>query len=262
MCYYSALEPLLRRLGQNTGVSPEVMARANDHIVVIYQHVLEFQLRSVLRFYETSLGRYLRDLFPKPWNQMKLDFEKLEATVNGNLSQINDFISRQELESLNKTSTESFGNMQKLLSVSEQQLRVAEEQRDIAQKGLKMQEDEAKQKLSDKEEKCLQLFRLTSSTEDVTYEWYKDRVENRVQNTCQWFLYHDHFLKWLERDSGPLLVSADPECGKSVLAKYLIDHGLSRSSTICYFFFKDQVRTQPAKHFALCSTNSSLRIRP
>ncbi|KUL82102.1 hypothetical protein ZTR_10071 [Talaromyces verruculosus] len=40
-------------------------------------------------------------------------------------------------------------------------------------------------------------------------------------------------------DSGPLLVSADPGCGKSVLAKYLIDHQLPRSATICYFFFKD-----------------------
>jgi ankyrin repeat protein len=55
-----------------------------------------------------------------------------------------------------------------------------------------------------------------------------------------WFLRHDHFQAWLNRESGPLLVTADPGCGKSVLAKYLIDHGLPRSATICYFFFKDQ----------------------
>lgn len=55
-----------------------------------------------------------------------------------------------------------------------------------------------------------------------------------------WFLKHEHFQKWLLQDSGPLLVSADPGCGKSVLAKYLIDEGLPRSWTICYFFFKDQ----------------------
>ncbi|KAH7116439.1 hypothetical protein EDB81DRAFT_848410 [Dactylonectria macrodidyma] len=51
--------------------------------------------------------------------------------------------------------------------------------------------------------------------------------------------------------SGPLLVTADPGCGKSVLAKYLIDHGLPRSTTICYFFFKDQ--DQNTVRQALCA---------
>ncbi|KAK4182713.1 hypothetical protein QBC35DRAFT_518669 [Podospora australis] len=46
-------------------------------------------------------------------------------------------------------------------------------------------------------------------------------------------------LAWLESRSGLLLVSADPGCGKSVLARYLTDHVLSESATVCYFFFKD-----------------------
>src|SRR5882757_5848186 len=97
---------------------------------------------------------------------------------------------------------------------------VAKVHRDIAQKQLEIQQDEVKSKLSDKQKECLQLFRLTKSTEDATYEWYKDRVEDRVQDTCIWFLEHDNFQKWLKQESGPLLVSADPGCGKSVLAKY------------------------------------------
>jgi ankyrin repeat protein len=105
--------------------------------------------------------------------------------------------------------------------------------------------------LSEKEEKCHQLFRLTSGDQDATYEWYKDRVEARVEGTCQWFLTHNNFKNWLEQESGPLLVSADPGCGKSVLAKYLIDHGLPRSATICYFFFKDQ--DQNTVRQALCA---------
>jgi len=117
---------------------------------------------------------------------------------------------------------------------------VAEEYRDIARKRLEMQEDEVKQRLSDKQKECLQLFRLTKSTKDATYEWYKDRVEDRVEGTCIWFLEHDYFQEWLKQESGPLLVSADPGCGKSVLAKYLIDYALPRSATICYFFFKEQ----------------------
>ncbi len=126
-----------------------------------------------------------------------------------------------------------------------------ESHRDIAQKQLEIQENVAKELWSDKEAACLQLFRLADSTKDATYEWYKDRVDDRVEDTCLWFLEHEHFRMWLERESGPLLVSADPGCGKSVLAKFLIDHELQSSATVCYFFFKDQ--DQNTVRQALCA---------
>ena len=51
---------------------------------------------------------------------------------------------------------------------------------DITQKQLESQQDAVKQKVSDKQQEYLQLFRLTKSTEDATYEWFKDRIEDRV----------------------------------------------------------------------------------
>jgi hypothetical protein len=117
-----------------------------------------------------------------------------------------------------------------------------------AQNQAKTEDAERKRK---REEKCLHLFRLTEHSKDVTYEWYKDRVEERVEGTCTWFLQHTHFLEWVKQDSGPLLVSADPGCGKSVLAKYLVDHVLPRSATVCYYFFKDQ--DQNTVRQALCA---------
>ena len=114
-----------------------------------------------------------------------------------------------------------------------------------------MQHTVREQELSNQQRECLQLFRLTKSTEDATYEWYKDRVEDRVEGTCNWFLEHAHFQEWFKQVSGPLLVSADPGCGKSVLAKYLIDHVLPESATVCYFFFKDQ--DQNTVRQALCA---------
>ncbi|KAJ5902290.1 hypothetical protein N7495_002818 [Penicillium taxi] len=49
-------------------------------------------------------------------------------------------------------------------------------------------------------------------------------------------------------------VSADPGCGKSVLAKPIIDGylALSPAVTICYFFFKDN-KEQTHLDQALCS---------
>jgi ankyrin repeat protein len=128
---------------------------------------------------------------------------------------------------------------------------IAEEHLDIAWKRLKIQHTVREQELSDRQRECLHLFRLTKSTEDATYEWYKDRVEERVEGTCKWFLQHAHFQEWIKQDSGPLLVSADPGCGKSVLAKYLVDHVLPESATVCYFFFKDQ--DQNTVRQALCA---------
>ncbi|KAK6512805.1 hypothetical protein TWF506_008971 [Arthrobotrys conoides] len=49
-----------------------------------------------------------------------------------------------------------------------------------------------------------------------------------------------------------LWVSADPGCGKSVLAKYLIDSVLPSTATTCYFFFKDDFVGQESITTALC----------
>ncbi|PKK35053.1 hypothetical protein CI102_15277, partial [Trichoderma harzianum] len=138
-----------------------------------------------------------------------------------------------------------------LHEVAEEHRDVAKEHRDIAKEHLQAQKDLAMERLSKDEQKCHQLFRLTTGSRDATYEWYKDRVEERVEGTCMWFLNHEHFQTWLNQESGPLLVSADPGCGKSVLAKYLIDHRLPQSATICYFFFKDQ--DQNTVRQALCA---------
>jgi hypothetical protein len=142
-------------------------------------------------------------------------------------------------------------NMLDLQETAAKHQLVAEDHRNIAEKSLRFQQRVRDQELSDRQKECLQLFRLTKSTQDTTYEWYKDRVEDRVEGTCEWFLHHAHFQEWLQQVSGPLLVSADPGCGKSVLAKYLINHVLAESAAVCYFFFKDQ--DQNTVRQALCA---------
>ncbi|KAI1294320.1 purine and uridine phosphorylase [Xylaria venustula] len=87
---------------------------------------------------------------------------------------------------------------------------------------------------------------------------YRDRKErnpDRVLGTCEWFVTDNRFTHWLESQSScMLLVSADPGCGKSVLAKYLIDSELptSESRVTCYFFFKDDFADQSSARSALC----------
>ncbi|MCJ1432221.1 hypothetical protein MMC27_001577 [Xylographa pallens] len=78
------------------------------------------------------------------------------------------------------------------------------------------------------------------------YNADKNINPERIAGTCEWFLNHDSFLTWrVSRSSTLLWLSADPGCGKSVLAKYLVDRRgealtvNTETPTLCYFFFKD-----------------------
>jgi ankyrin repeat protein len=254
MGYYAGLEPLLLRLCQHQEVPGRLKAAAQDAIVTLYQHVLDFQVRSVLRFYRNGFLNYVRDVTGHDGWKTKLEaIQGLEASVRRDLTQINDLVARQALDDLNTSANKSLEVLGQFLSLAGEQLQVAKQQRDISQRLLQVEQDRDKQRLTKEEVECLQLFLLTAKDRDTTYEWYKSRVMARIENTCEWFLGHVHFKKWLDQASGPLLVSAYPGCGKSVLAKYLVDHELPRHgpTTICYFFFKDQ--DQNTVRQALCA---------
>ncbi|KAK5202665.1 hypothetical protein LTR41_011586 [Exophiala xenobiotica] len=89
---------------------------------------------------------------------------------------------------------------------------------------------------SDQHRRCHRTFKTSN------YEQFKDVNPDRVDNTCQWVLSHPQYMEWhTTPHDGLLWISADPGCGKSVLAKSLVDHELrsTEQHTVCYFFFKD-----------------------
>ncbi|RMZ87896.1 hypothetical protein DV736_g4876, partial [Chaetothyriales sp. CBS 134916] len=88
-----------------------------------------------------------------------------------------------------------------------------------------------------------------------TYEQFKNFNLDRVDGTCQWVLSHSQYIQWYKKLHDDLLwISADPGCGKSVLAKSLVDHELRSTDqhTVCYFFFKDNEQ-QDNVATALCA---------
>ncbi|KAK6062381.1 hypothetical protein SCUP234_07289 [Seiridium cupressi] len=78
------------------------------------------------------------------------------------------------------------------------------------------------------------------------YENRKNRNPKRANSTCEWFTAHRLFQNWRKETSALLWVSADPGCGKSVLARYLVDDLFpsNPTRTTCYFFFKDDFEDQ------------------
>lgn len=101
--------------------------------------------------------------------------------------------------------------------------------------------------LTEEEQLCLREF-------DSDYESHLGQVDDPIPGTCGWILNHE---KWLQFDSTPasalLWITADAGCGKSVAAKYLIDHHKAKNMrrNVCYFFFKDGFEYQSNAQSAL-----------
>ena len=80
----------------------------------------------------------------------------------------------------------------------------------------------------------------------INYESQKLQNPKRVPNTCLWTLQNPKYIEWRDTEKSNLLwVSADPGCGKSVLARSIIDEDLPGafenvpSKHVLYYFFKD-----------------------
>ncbi|GKU11177.1 unnamed protein product, partial [Fusarium langsethiae] len=240
--WYWNLVSLLLDENKKEQSSAKLRTQLEKLVVQLYEKLLSYQVKSVCLYHRNWIAVVLRDgLRLDDWAGRLDDIKKAEAAVKEDMGQYNTEQIKEHLRILNNTAESAEKTISQML------FRIEE----IAKEQLRTQKDEAKERLSKEQQECHQLFRLTDNSNDVTYEWYKDRVEERVKGTGMWFLEHDRFQTWLNQESGPLLVSADPGCGKSVLAKYLIDHKLPRSATICYFFFKDQ--DQNTVKQALCA---------
>ncbi len=90
------------------------------------------------------------------------------------------------------------------------------------------------------------------------YESFKDLNVDRTLGTCEWLLQHDRYTAWREDEhSSVLWISANAGCGKSTLAKYLIDHLRSTNSSnrkpesVCHFFFKEGIQKQQSASLAI-----------
>lgn len=133
MHFYVELERLL--WPANLEQADKLKKEFEDHIVDLYQHILDFQLKSVLRFYRSRLRTFGRDLIQhEDWKGMLSTINDKEAIVRQDSEQINTVSSRQQLEGLSKKADASLENVQQLLLVAKQTLQVLKENRDISLK--------------------------------------------------------------------------------------------------------------------------------
>ena len=121
--YYVALEPLFFSKNQDsTATVPDnLKGKFEKNIIDLYQHILKFQFKSVLRFFRDRLRNLGRDLVQHDdWNAMLSKVKALEKTLDHDFRQINNGLLRGHMEELNKSTKESLESMRGLLSVTEE----------------------------------------------------------------------------------------------------------------------------------------------
>ena len=197
----------------------------------LYTRILKYQAQVVCQMHRHTFIRNGRDILKlDDWSTLLDDIKKAEAACTG----ISQVVSSEKLEATLKDLSR---RLDLLLFEHGKQYYELQRTADHILTGVEHLSKEQQQwHRTDEESRCLQAL-CTS-----TYEDHKDRNPPRVPGTCLWFLKNQRFDDWLARDSSDLLwVTADPGCGKSVLARSLVDHELQSgpSRTTCYFFFKD-----------------------
>ncbi|MCJ1327108.1 hypothetical protein MMC10_003774 [Thelotrema lepadinum] len=194
-----------------------------EALVELYADILLYQISTTIHFSHNIVVRAgLNILRPTEWKDHLAKIKKSDEECN----RLADFIDKDREK---RFQDEQEANLEKSVELQAAMLSMFREVQNVLEKQLDEQ-------TRDRRDKLLGTFAFD-------YASNKDFVRNRVQGTCIWFLEDGTFLDWRSSDrSSMLLLTAGPGCGKSVLAKYLVDdHKVSPSmltSTVCYTFFK------------------------
>ncbi|KAF4624900.1 hypothetical protein G7Y89_g13267 [Cudoniella acicularis] len=241
---YSAIEKVY--VGSTEGETQDAL---QEFILNVYGRIFEFEARALCQCHHNVAFQTFKNMFGR--NSWKDDLQKiadadtmctkllptLDAESQSNHSkQLSDILSAQT-DQIQKSFKESNNLNRSILDVLQ------------GQRDRQVEEDKRK-------------FLTVLRTD---FESSKNKNPKRSPGTCEWFLQHPEYQKWLKQASTPCLwLTAEPGCGKSVLSRYLVDDFTeitAGNATVCYFFFK--AGTQPQQnaekeepnnaHYALCA---------
>ncbi|RAK97067.1 uncharacterized protein BO80DRAFT_364972, partial [Aspergillus ibericus CBS 121593] len=88
----------------------------------------------------------------------------------------------------------------------------------------------------------------------LDYTESKHRIPTPIEGTCEWVKKCSKYEQWIRQPCGIFLVVADPGCGKSVLARAMVDDFQRvqerENALVCYFFFESNVGIQRSSTMA------------
>jgi ankyrin repeat protein len=270
-----------------TNFTPSGLEDTRLAFLDVYTAVIRFQAEAAKRLYGKKAVNFIKDVLQwQGWADLSAEVQATEEKLKGIIMLNNSNSSANVLGEIARnisSNSEKFCHLFQvaLRGMGEVIVPLLEDQRDTAhdqlateQRQLEMMEGDSHiqkqilanqqhqssilkereaREFSEKEKKVREAFRIDTGQPD--YKFWKDNTKDRADDTCEWFLKHSSYHSWLDKETGVLLVTANPGCGKSVLAKYLIDKELpsrqTTSSMVCYFFFKEKI--QETLRQALCA---------
>ncbi|KAF2233513.1 hypothetical protein EV356DRAFT_567970 [Viridothelium virens] len=121
MQYYNALESLMLPQDQGSGaISEDLKKEIEKHVIALYQNILTFQIKCVLRLYRGALVNFVRDMMPgEDWKAMLNQVKELERNANEDLQQINHLDLIKRLRVFVRDAEKAFEQWQRLLTVAE-----------------------------------------------------------------------------------------------------------------------------------------------
>jgi len=206
--------------------SDQVKAELQQHILKLYTSILLYQAKLLSHLSKNSAIRFARNAVKTDdWVQYLSEVKKNEARCTKFGAPADVRAAQEARDGWARTCSQLMED----LEISKEILAALV---DIRQQNL--------QKLS--AEQDMQRIKLVRSLFS-DYRRQKETNPKQVPGTCKWFTNDKRFCQWRDAKESQLLhVYAGPGCGKSVLARYLIDDCLvttSKNQVVLYFFFKD-----------------------
>jgi hypothetical protein len=225
MRYYVEMETIL--LPED--LKPGLKAYLTEGVVDLYRLIIDFQVRSVIRFYRSGTKNYFRSVtnFDK-WND-RLDHlrneesklkEKFESALSGT-----------SVQQLKKLAREAEGSRKALNSIL-----------DNIQGVIGFLERTEQRTSNDEHRRCLAILQADDPSFDPSLD--KARIEEDkgglLRDSYHWVLDHVDFRRWRDTICNQLLwIRGDPGKGKTMLLCGIIDE-LSKMAThdvnISFFF--------------------------
>ncbi|KAL6691076.1 hypothetical protein J3F84DRAFT_403852 [Trichoderma pleuroticola] len=185
-------------------------------IIDLYQHILEFQIKNVLRFYRNWLANMGRDISGSDdWKGMLTGIKDLELTMIRDWSNINT----------------SCTDIQSLLSIARQHIQVSTEHLDISSKHLKIHE-RTNQLLEDHP---IELPTVSQARYDSADVQDSPKCEGGTRVHIQ-----DTIIQWANKDSAEPLFWLSGPAGtvKSTIARTVADVLNREDRLVAGYFFK------------------------
>ena len=214
------------------GLQSQSTERLKEVMIILYEQILQFEAKAACYCNHNIAYQTFRNLFAgsSSWTDGVKAIQGAETTCASMLPILDQETQLNSSERLLEISARQNELIERSVLESEKQSQAIVEEL----KHSRMAQEHARE--AEEQRQCLTTLRTTD------YAAPKKLLPRKAPGTCEWFLQHPKYREWLKADASALLwVTADPGCGKSVLAKFLVDDFLriiGAASHVCYFFFR------------------------